>query len=262
MSRQNYYKTRKARNRREVKTGLVKELVKAERELQPRLGGLKLHHMLKDELAAAGAPLGRDRFMEVLREEGLLLEPLPKAPRTTWSRHSLPVFENLVKERDVSAPNEVWVADITYLRLADEFAYLSLITDLYSHQVVGYHVATSLEASETLKALEMALESRPEESQPTHHSDRGCQYCCHAYVKRLQGIGMAVSMTEENHCAENAVAERINGIMKQEYFLSSTFKNLEQARAAVEEAVFLYNHRRPHRSLNLKTPAEIHLAAA
>ena len=262
MTPQNYYKARKVRQRKKVDQRLVKHLVGAERALQPRLGGLKLHSMLRDELEAEGVYLGRDRFFEVLRDQALLLEPLPKAPRTTNSAHSLPVFTNLIKDMELTAPNQVWVSDITYIRTREDFAYLSLITDKYSRKVVGYHLGCTLEARDALKALNMALGNLPDDARPIHHSDRGSQYCCHEYVKRLKGQGMAISMTQEDHCAENAMAERMNGILKQEYFLKHEFCSVAQARKAVDEAVHLYNTRRPHRSLKLRTPEQVHGKAA
>ena len=262
MSRQNYYKARKIRQRREVDEGLVKQLVQAERAVQPRLGGLKLHRMLREELAGEGVCLGRDRFFEVLKRQGLLLEPLPKAPRTTNSSHSLPVFTNEIRDLELTGPNEVWICDITYIRTEEDFAYLSLISDKYSRKVVGYHLAPSLDAADTAKALEMALGQLPENTFPVHHSDRGSQYCSHEYVSQLQSHGLTVSMTEVDHCAENAQAERVNGILKQEYFLRHTFRTHRQARQAVDEAVRLYNTRRPHRSLKLQTPEQVHGKAA
>ena len=262
MSRQNFYKARSVRQRKNVDEQLVAQLVNAERSLQPRLGGLKLHSMLRVELAAEGVGLGRDRFFEVLRNQGLLLDPLPKAPRTTNSKHSLPVFPNLVKDMELTDANQVWISDITYIRTRDSFTYLSLITDKYSRKVLGYHLGRTLEAQDTLKALSMALRDLPEGSTPIHHSDRGCQYCSHEYVKELTAHGLSVSMTEVDHCAENAQAERMNGILKQEYFLNSEFRSIKQARKAVDEAIHLYNTRRPHRSLNLRTPQQVHRKVA
>jgi transposase InsO family protein len=262
MSRQNFYKQRKQRQRRSVDEQLVKELVQRERAVQPRLGGLKLHGLLQDELAVHGVRLGRDLFFDVLRNQELLLEPLPKAPRTTNSHHSLPVFPNLVKDIQPDGPNQIWVSDITYIRGIDRFYYLSLVTDAYSHQIMGYHLAPTLKAEDALKALNMALAQLPAGAKPIHHSDRGCQYCSHEYVQRLKEYGLSISMTQENHCAENAMAERLNGILKQEYYLGCVFENSEQAQQAVVEAVYLYNERRPHRSLNMLTPSAVHRAAA
>jgi len=262
MSRQNFYKSRRDRQRQVVDEGLVKQLVEAERAVQPRIGGLKLHALLCPELEAAGLSIGRDRFFEILRRQGLLLEPLPRAPRTTNSRHSLPVFTNLIKDIKPTGPNQIWVSDITYIRTREAFVYLSLITDMHSHKIVGYHLGRTLEIKDTVKALDMALARTPDGASPIHHSDRGCQYCSHEYVKRLRERGILISMTEENHCGENAIAERVNGILKQEYFLKHEFRNMEQARRAVNEAVYLYNTRRPHRSLNLRTPEQVHGMAA
>ncbi|MCB1069674.1 MAG: IS3 family transposase [Gammaproteobacteria bacterium] len=262
MSRQNFYKTRTSRKRKQVDEQFVRHLVEAERAVQPRLGGLKLHKMLRERLEDEDVRLGRDRFFEVLRNQSLLLEPLPKAPRTTHSAHSLPVFANQIKDLTLTGPHQVWVSDITYIRTREDFLYLSLITDKYSRKVVGYHVGRTLETQDTLKALAMAIDQLPEGTHPIHHSDRGCQYCSHEYVKELQKHGMPVSMTEEDHCAENALAERVNGILKQEYFLNYRFQSVVQLCTAVDEAVRLYNTRRPHRSLKLCTPEEIHRKAA
>lgn len=262
MSRQNFYKSRKQRERREVDEGLVKELVNMERAVQPRLGGAKLHFMLRGQLEEAGVRLGRDRFFQVLRHQGLLLEAVPKAPRTTCSGHSLPVFNNLVKELELTEPNQAWSSDITYIRTRTEFLYLSLIMDMSSRKIVGYHLGKTLEARETLNALAMALLTKPADSKPIHHSDRGCQYCSHEYVDRLNEAQMPISMTEVNHCAENSKSERVNGILKQEYFLKVEFRDMEQAKRAVDQAVNLYNTRRPHRSLQYRTPEQVHQAAA
>jgi putative transposase len=262
MSRQNFYKARKQRQRREVNEKLVKELVNIERAVQPRIGGLKLHKMLKVELAEIGVRLGRDRFFKVLGNQGLLLDRLPKAPRTTCSRHSLPVFTNLVKDLVLTGPNQAWASDITYIRMKEDFLYLSLITDMGSRKIVGYHLGRTLETTDTLKALEMALKDKPEFAKPVHHSDRGSQYCSHNYVDQLNANDLPISMTEERHCAENALAERVNGILKQEYCLNCEFRTLEQALAAVVEAIYLYNTRRPHRALGFSTPDQVHRAAA
>jgi transposase InsO family protein len=133
---------------------------------------------------------------------------------------------------------------------------------MFSRKIVGYHLGSTLEAKDTIHALAMALRDLPIGMHPTHHSDRGSQFCSHEYVKELKARNLPISMTEENHCAENALAERVNGILKQEYFLKHEFRTLEQARQAVEEAIHLYNTRRPHRSLQFRTPDQVHQAAA
>lgn len=262
MCRQNYYKAHKIRRRKEVDEDLVEQLVRAERAEQPRLGGRKLYFMLKPELEAADVSLGRDRFFEVLRDNDLLLEPLPSVPHTTNSRHSLGIFPNIIKELEVTRSNQVWVSDITYVRTTEGFIYLSLITDKYSRKIVGYWAGDTLETEGCLKALDRALKGKPEEARIIHHSDRGCQYCSHLYVNKLREEGIGISMTEEKHCSENALAERVNGILKQEYWLGSVFQSKEQAYEAVDEAVHLYNNRRPHTSLDYRTPQEVHVLAA
>lgn len=262
MSRQNYYKQRTVRARKAVDDELVVQMVIRERRMQPRLGVRKLHHILDAGLREAGVSIGRDRMFEVLRDRGLLVPPLPKSPRTTNSRHSLPVFRNLIAEIQTTEPNQVWVSDLTYVRTNVGYEYLSLITDLHSRKIVGFHSSEDLTRDGCLKALDQALAELTEGKHPIHHSDRGCQYCSHDYVQRLTDSGLSVSMTEENHCAENSNAERVNGILKQEYGLSSEFRTREHARLAVQQAVWLYNNRRPHTSLQLQTPAEVHDKAA
>jgi transposase InsO family protein len=162
----------------------------------------------------------------------------------------------------LTGPNQAWASDITYVRTADGFLYLCLITDMWSRKTVGYHAGDTLEAEGAVKALDMALAQLPEGAHPVHHSDRGCQYCSHVYVGKLQARGLAVSMTEEMHCYENALAERLNGILKQEYGLGCEFRSKKQALAAIDQAVFLYNTARPHTALNYETPEKMHRKAA
>jgi len=259
MTRQNYYRRRQQRQRRQVDGELVAELVKRERQLQPRLGARKLHHLLKEELKQAGVRVGRDRMFEELRKRELLLRPIGAGyPHTTQSYHKLPVFGNLVKQVVVNKPNEVWVSDLSYLRSKEGYVYMALITDKYSRKIVGWHAGDTLEASGCVQALEQALKDLPAESKPIHHSDQGSQYCCHEYVNRLRDHGLAISMTESNHCAENALAERMNGILKQEYGLGAELATKAQARKAVDQAVWLYNNKRPHTALGYQVPDKMH----
>lgn len=238
---------------------MVAGLVQRERRLQPRLGTRKLYHLLKPELEQAGVRLGRDRMFEELRSRALLLEPVAaEYPRTTQSYHNLPVFRNLVKDREVKAPNEVWVSDLSYLRTQEGYLYLALITDKYSRKIVGAHVGDNLEAVGCVRALGNALKDLPARARPIHHSDQGSQYCCHQYVERLAQRGLPISMTESNHCAENALAERMNGILKQEYGLGLEFPTKAAARQAVEQAIWLYNTRRPHTELGYRVPEQVH----
>jgi putative transposase len=188
-----------------------------------------------------------------------LLAPLPKEyPQTTDSYHCLPVFANLVKDREVKQPNEVWVSDLTYLRTAEGFLYLALVTDKFSRKIVGYHCGDTLEAVGCVRALGMALKDLPAWAHPIHHSDQGSQYCCHEYVRALGSRGLTISMTVADHCAENALAERMNGILKQEYGLGRELATKAGARRAVDQGIWLYNTRRPHTALNYRLPAEVH----
>ena len=262
MSRQNYYARHRHRQRRVVDGELVASLVVRERRTQARLGTRKLYSLLKPELEAVGVRMGRDRLFEELRQRDLLLEALPaQYPHTTQSYHNLPVFGNTIKDREVTAPNQVWVSDITYLRTREDFVYLALITDKYSRKIVGWHVGDNLEAVGCVRALERALAELPAGAKPIHHSDQGSQYCCHQYVERLQQCGLAISMTETNHCAENAMAERMNGILKQEYGLGAELPSKAIAYLAVQQSIVLYNTRRPHGALGNRFPAQVHQAA-
>lgn len=255
------YAEKKARQRKKIDEELVLALVRQERKRQPRLGTRKLLSQIGRTLGEVGITLGRDRLFELLGRHNMLVEPKEKRPRTTNSRHSLPVFQNLIKDLEVTRPNQVWVSDITYLRLRGEFVYASIVTDLFSRKIVGWHVGDNLEAVGCCKALEMAFRSLPEGVELIHHSDRGSQYCSHMYVEKLRERGCRISMTQELHCYENAVAERINGILKSEYELDAEFETKGEAQTAFEEAQYLYNHCRPHTSLGYRKPAEVYAAA-
>jgi transposase InsO family protein len=254
MSRQNYYQRRRQRGIQQVREDAVVSWVKRERRMQPKLGGLKLKARMK------GLPfeLGRDRLFKVLRENDLLVKHEPSKPRTTNSYHCLPVFTNRIAAEPAKAPNEVWVSDLTYIDTMDGFRYLFLISDQYSRKIVGYHLSERMETSDAIQALEMAVEDLPTDKRPCHHSDRGCQYCSHEYIGKLAQKDLSVSMTEQNHCYENAQAERLNGILKQEYGLGQRLRSAAVAHSMVEQAVWLYNHYRPHRSLCLDYPSKVH----
>jgi putative transposase len=261
MTPQNYYARRSAWCRAKVDLELMLDLVRAERKHQPRLGGRKLYYLIQVELQAAGVKIGRDRLFEELRKAGLLVERKPSEwPRTTQFDPNLPVFKNLLKRFQLSARNQVWVADITYIRTEEGFMYLALITDKWSRKIVGYHLGETLETQSPIKALAMALKGLKRGEWPFLHSDRGCQYASHLYVRRVQGAGLKMSMTEKNHSAENALAERMNGILKQEYWLDANFGTKPEARKAVKHGVNMYNNRRPHSRLGLKTPGMVHEA--
>lgn len=262
MSRQNYYAMRRYRQERAVDEDLIVRLVRCERQQQPRIGGRKLLHMLGGTMAEHGVVVGRDRLFEVLRNHGLLVERKLGRVRTTNSRHSLPVFHNLVAGKVPTAPNQTWVSDLTSIRTEEGFLFGAVIMDLFSRKIVGSHIGDSLEAAGCLAALNEALGQLPANRSPIHHSDRGCQYCCHEYVGRLQERGLPISMTEVMHCYENAAAERVIGTLKQEYELDRTFRTKEQALAAFRQAVWLYNCRRPHLALGYATPVQVHVRAA
>ena len=259
MSPQNYYARRKAWCRRGVDLELMLELVRAERKHQPRLGVRKLYYLIDLELKEAGVKMGRDRLFEELGKAGLLVErKRSEWPKTTHFDAHLPVFKNLIKRREVTGRNQVWVADITYIRTMEGFMYLGLITDKWSRKIVGFHLGETLETGSSLKALAMALKGLERSEKPIHHSDRGSQYASHAYVKTVRKAGLKMSMTEKNHSAENALAERVNGILKQEYWLDANFETKPEARKATVQGVNLYNNRRPHTALGYRTPEMVH----
>jgi len=260
MSRQNYYHQRRVRERVEVEEGLVLELVRQERSRQPRLGGRKLWWLVQGELRAAQVTLGRDRFFGVLRRHDLLIPRRGRGCRTTQSGHGFRVYVNRAKDLELRGPHQLLVSDITYLRTREGFVYLALVMDAYSRKIVGYDCSDSLEAQGARRALRMALRQLPQGVQAMHHSDRGVQYCCGEYVGLLAGAGVAISMTQENHCYENARAERLNGILKQEYGLGEIQVSKRDAAAGVAEAVGLYNGHRPHGSLGYACPSQVHAA--
>ena len=261
MSRQNYYKTRRSRQNKQINKGLVLDLVRAERALQPRLGCRKVLKRIQPTLSKAGLRIGRDRFFEVMADEELLVKRRKRSVTTTNSRHRFKVYGNLLKDFAKTGVHQVLVSDITYIRTDAGFVYLSLVMDAYSRKIVGYDCSDSLEAEGCLRSLSKAIRQLPSGHTAIHHSDRGSQYCCHAYIDKLTGAGLRISMTEENHCYENAQAERLNGILKQEYMLGETFKAKSDAYLAVDEAVELYNTRRPHQALGYEMPSMVHHAA-
>ena len=235
----------------------MKEVQMFRRE-QPRSGGKKALSSIGDNLKQRGLGMGRDRFFKVLRENGLLIKRRHKVPRTTYSRHDYAVQPNIFKNMEVSGPEQVFVADITYLRLKGRLAYLFLVTDAWSRMIVGWHVSTNMSHEGAKKALGMALKRIDNPAGIVHHSDRGSQYCCHEFIGYLKGHKMRSSMTDADHCAQNALAERMNGILKDEYYLDLPFNSFENMKQAVADSVIIYNTKRLHWSLNLKTPAEVH----
>jgi putative transposase len=262
ISRQGFYQLRRVRQRQAIDEQAVVEFVRRERAVQPRLGARKLHHQLKCPGQCRAPVLGRDRLLAVLRRHDLLVKPKKRSVRTTYYDEALPVYRNLLYQLEPTAPHQVWVSDITYIATVEDTFYLSLITDLHSRQIVGWNLSDTLVATESIKALKMAIEQLPAGRWPIHHSDRGSQYCCHDYVAVLNERHLPISMTEQNHCYENCYAERVNGILKLEYNLDLTFRSFAQVQRAVAQAIWLYNHRRPHLSLQMHTPAQVHSASS
>ena len=224
-----------------------------------KLGTSKLLLLINEQLDLQGLHVGRDRLYAILRERGLLIRRRRRRAVTTNSNHLFKRYPNLIKERVLNQPEEVWVSDITYLRLEKGFAYLSLITDAYSRKIMGYCLHPTLAAEGPQKALMMAFTQRHyPDHKLIHHSDQGIQYCSYDYVQLLKSNGIAVSMTKGGSPQENAIAERINGILKQEYELHKTFGSIEQAQKAVAQGIASYNEKRPHRSLEMQTPDQVH----
>lgn len=227
----------------------------------PRVGGKKLYSILEKDLHSIGK-IGRDKLFDILRKNNLLVKRKKSYTRTTDSYHRFYKYNNLLYDKTLTRPNECYVSDITYLRTDNGFVYLFLITDAYSRKIVGWNLSHSLAIEGSLKALRMALRQRKTTAPLIHHSDRGIQYCCNAYIKELNKHKVSISMTEESHCYENSLAERVNGILKDEFLLDSTFKDYNQTLRAVKQAITTYNQLRPHWSLDLKTPNEVHLKQA
>ena len=192
----------------------------------------------------------------------MLVKPRKSYVTTTNSRHRFHTYLNLVEDFKPTGKNQLWVSDITYIRTLDGFMYLALITDAYSRKIVGYDISDSLELEGALRALRLALRSLPADHQLIHHSDRGIQYCSHAYVNRLKSRGVRISMASTGNCYENAMAERVNGILKQEYYLDQAFKTKDLAKKACKQAVKIYNGLRLHMALDYKTPDQVHTQAA
>lgn len=224
------------------------------------MGGRKLYEMLHPFLLDHQIKMGRDALFNLLASNGLLIKRRRRHTVTTFSNHWLRKWPNLIRDKKLSNVNELWVSDITYWKIGSRHAYISFITDAYSHKIVGYHVAETLESVETIKALKMALKGVTGRNleQLIHHSDRGVQYCAADYVKLLQDNKIQISMTENGDPLENAIAERINGILKNEYLKYFHVVNIKEAKKQLETAVALYNDQRPHFSIGMLTPETVH----
>ncbi|GHT17720.1 integrase [Bacteroidia bacterium] len=221
ISRSAYYASCQSVEREAFAEQIVVEMVQKIRHKMPRIGGRKLYHLLQADLEKVGK-IGRDKFFGLLRKNGLLVERKKSYTRTTDSYHRFHKYNNLLYNNEITRSNQCWVADITYLRTLEGFVYLFLITDYYSRKIVGWSLSHSLSIEGGLLALQMAVKQRDNDLSLIHHSDRGIQYCSNDYVNLLQTKGIKISMTEQNHCYENAKAERVNGILKDEFLLDST----------------------------------------
>lgn len=262
LSRQAFYQGQRRDLQRECRAQVVVQWVRERRLRQPRLGTRKLHHLLCESLLPSG--MGRDALFDVLRNAGMLVPQRRAYHKTTDSHHRFRRHPNLLKtgEQQVcaTASEQVWVADITYLPTQDRFVYLSLVTDAYSRKIVGWHVHDSLQTEEVAQALKIALRGRESDQRLVHHSDRGIQYCSSYYQAIHSRHGLHCSMTDGYDCYQNALAERVNGILKGELLLHRPV-DLEQARCMVRESIEIYNAERPHLSLKMQTPDAVHRAS-
>jgi transposase InsO family protein len=256
ITRQALYKRRRVQAVEQLHEHLIVKRVHEVRRRMPRVGGRKLYHMLRTDLQRMHAKtLGRDKFFDVLRRNGLLVKRRKKYATTTNSQHRFYVYDNLLTDLVINRVNQVFVADITYIRLHESFCYLALVTDVSSRNVVGYDLSMSLSIDGSLRALRMALRGVADPRGLIHHSDRGIQYCGHDYTSMLLSKNCRISMGESGNPYDNAIAERVNGILKQEFLLDSTFSDFATAQKAVSEAIETYNTYRPHLSLDFETPA-------
>lgn len=256
-SRQAYYQYQKQQEKEAFQSELIVQEVLRHRKLQRRIGVRKLFGMMHNFLEQHAIGIGRDAFFSVLREYGLLVRIRRRKAITTDSNHPYRKYPNLIKEFIPIAPNQLWVSDITYIIIGNGFGYLSLITDAFSRKIVGFCLHKTLSAQGTIIALKQALKNNPNTKGLIHHSDRGVQYCCHEYIGILIKNHIKISMTEKGDPLENAIAERVNGILKTE-LLEETYHSFEQAKHGIAVAISTYNHLRPHNSIGDLTPFVVH----
>jgi transposase InsO family protein len=257
ISRQAYYQKLKRDQVHLKDFEQVKDLVINQRICMPRIGTRKLYYLLSNEFKQRKLKVGRDKLFMFLRSEQMLIKPRKNYTRTTMSKHWLRKHPNLVKGQHFEHAEQLWVSDITYIKTQAGNSYLSLVTDAISRKIMGYHLSEDLKTDGVLRALKMAIKQRKYNHELIHHSDRGMQYCSQEYQEELSKNNIITSMTDGYDCYQNALAERINGILKDE-FLIHNYRDLNQARKVVEQSVYIYNNKRPHLSLNYKTPNYIH----
>lgn len=256
VSKQAYYKHVDIVFARLAHERFLLEYVGTIRKIIPGIGGEKLWLKYRDYFAREHS-LGRDAFLYILRLHGLMLRKRKRGCRTTDSSHGLPVYPDLAENLLLTRCNQVWVSDITYVPTAKGFCFLSIITDAYNHEIIGWCVAPTLEAVYTLEALKMACNRLNENRKELiHHSDRGTQYASILYTSYLKELKIQISMTQSGDPKDNAIAERINGILKTEFLNYWEFENIEQVCEKVEQSICFYNHQRPHRSLDMMTPVQ------
>lgn len=259
ITRQAIYKRLKKAKQQDSQASVVEQLVVRERSLQQRIGGRKLYHLLKDELKKLSIPMGRDKFFVFLRKKRLLVPKSRKFTLTTMSNHRFFKHPNRIKDLVLNKPEQVWVSDITYIKTKEENLFLSLVTDAFSKQIMGYHLSDNLKTEGPLKALTMALRNRRYPNRKLiHHSDRGLQYCNPIYTDLLEKNKIQVSMTTRYDPYENAIAERVNGIIKNELIVMEVLPDREIAHQAVNQSIKTYNTRRPHLSIGYRTPRQAH----
>lgn len=256
-NRQRYYRMVWSEKRSRERATEVVECVKEVRTDMPRLGGRKLYHILYPWLRSKG--VGRDRLFDILRANGMLIRPVRSYHVTTNSHHRFHKHKNLIANMEITRPEQVFVSDITYIRNRQQHLYLALVTDAYSKKIMGYDLSESLGTEGSLRALKMAQTNRIYANEPLiHHSDRGIQYCSDQYQEKLHNYGIIASMTESYDPYANAIAERVNGILKQEFLLEGLNLSLPLMKKIVKESVATYNTKRPHISCDYKTPEYMH----
>lgn len=258
-TRQGWYKQYRGLSNELLRDAIILKHVRELRDQMPRIGTRKLHYLLEPYLQKHGIRLGRDKLFDILAAYGLLVKRHKRRKvSTTHSDHPFRKYPNLVKEMRPFASGQLWVSDITYISMKDQYCYLSLITDAYSRRIMGYCLRTDLRKEGPLSALEMAIAQRNPDRELIHHSDRGMQYCCAEYISRLNRERIIISMAEKGDPYENALAERVNGILKTEFNLGRKFESFTHAAYAVKQAISIYNNLRPHSSLGNLTPEQAH----
>jgi putative transposase len=259
LTRQAYYQSKNRVEKDLIEQEILLDKIGDIRKNHKRLGGRKLFFKLETFMHEHNIKMGRDAFFDLLRDNKLLIKQRKRHHVTTNSNHWMKKYPNLIKDIEPLGPNHVWVSDITYWKTKGGHYYISFITDAYSRKIVGYHVADTMEAIESATALKMAIKTLKINAEGLiHHSDRGSQYCSSMYVNMLKKEGIKISMTENGDPLENAIAERINGIIKGEYLFDYLIKTLLNAKEVLKSVVKLYNEDRPHSSIGNAVPSQVH----